>query len=93
MNGTLVRIWTEDLNLDRIKVEVGHYFSAYTIFSASGVWDGTSENSLVIEILVPEGPYHNTRIGYVRNIAEFIKALNNQKAVLVTRTPVESELI
>jgi len=47
MNGTLVRIWTEDLNLDRIKVEVGHYFSAYTIFSASGVWDGTSENSLV----------------------------------------------
>lgn len=93
MNSKLVRIYTEDLNRDEVLTVCNSYFSSYTVISASGVWEATPEKSLIIEFVIPEGPNSFTRLGYVRNIAAFIKANNYQDAVLITVSEVTAVVV
>lgn len=87
---TLYRIYTEDVNREGIIKFVSTYFTGFTVLEATGVWEGKTERSIVIEIVSHDmvGGF-----GVLRRIAEFIKEVNGQDAVLITRQPVESRLI
>lgn len=83
----LYRIFTEDKNRDEIERIVSRYFQGFTIISAVGYWNGTKENSLIIEIL---GIYDYDKIVKICNE---VKITNNQEAVLVELVKCESDLI
>lgn len=82
------RIYTEDINRQTITDALDTHFSAYTLIPARGVWQGIPEESLVVEIL---GTAETA--AQVRAVAVAIRGYNKQDAVLVTRSPVESELV
>lgn len=71
-------IYTENKNRELIEKILDEYLDEYSIQDQIGVWKGTKEKSLKIEIL---GIYQDDHIKYV---AGLIKVLNNQQAVLVT---------
>jgi hypothetical protein len=83
----LYRIYTENKNLKGIKLILNRAFESYTLLEGVGVWKGTEEKSLIIEVL--------SRIsrGYFDIVADDIKDLNQQQAVLVTVSEIESKLI
>jgi hypothetical protein len=82
------RIYTEDKNRADIETIVARHFDSFTIIPTIGYWKGVAENSLIIEI------FGNDQFTTVKEVAEYIKELNKQECVLVTRTPlIHSELI
>ena len=81
------RIYTENKNLEGIKDILNRNFKAYTIFYGVGVWEGIKEKNLTIEII---GEKFDIA---VEVMARTIKILNNQQAVLVTVSEIESKLI
>jgi hypothetical protein len=80
------RIYTEDKNREVIERLTSARFEGFTILSSVGHWQGTKENSLVIEILTD-------RRGLVYDLATEIKQANKQDAVLVISFDVNSILI
>jgi hypothetical protein len=58
------------------------------VFEAEGVWDGVSEASVVVEIIAS-----GIEAEKVYALANVIKAINKQQAVLVTVQDVESTLV
>ena len=50
---TIARIYTEDINRDRITAILDQRFEDYTITSVQGRYMGADENSIVIELLDP----------------------------------------
>jgi len=85
----LCRIITEDKNRNGIIDLVKYCFDGFTIIEAAGYWKGQVENSLVIEIC---GYFDDTMIDGVEKIAERIKVLNKQEAVLIQWLECKSEL-
>jgi hypothetical protein len=85
---TLFRIYTEDINRDAVLAITGQTFDAFTCIPSNGVWQGTSEASLILEIAGKD----SDAIA-VRGLAQHIKAMNHQDAVLITRTPFEGVLV
>jgi len=85
---TRYRIYTEDLNLDLIETAASIRFDSFSITHQTGYWHGQSEPSIVIEVL---GTHADS--GKVQSLALWIKAKNNQEAVLVTRETVSGQLI
>ena len=83
----LYRIYTENKNLDGIKDILNRNFKAYTIFFGVGVWEGIEEKNLTIEIIG-----ENFDIA-VEVTAGTIKIFNNQQAVLLAVSEIESKLI
>ena len=82
------RIITEDKNRVRIESWVGIFFDSFTAYPAQGYWKGKRENSLIIEIDVsPDDPKR------VSMLADALKYINHQEAVLVQRLEVHSTLI
>ena len=81
------RIYTENKNKEDIQALVSKYFEGFTLYEAKGVWKGKSEPSLVIEVLG-----HGSLTGIVREVAEKIKKLNNQEAILVQKIDNHAEL-
>ena len=71
-------IYTENVNRDLIDKILIENLESFSIQDQIGVWKGTKEKSLRIEIL---GSYQDDNIFY---IARLIKALNSQENVLVT---------
>ena len=71
-------IYTENVNRDLIESILNENLESFSIQDQIGVWKGTKEKSLKIEVL---GTYQDDHIKYV---AGLIKVLNNQQAVLVT---------
>jgi len=47
----LYRIYTENKNLKGIKLILNRAFESYTLLEGVGVWKGTEEKSLIIEVL------------------------------------------
>jgi len=82
----MYRIFTEDINRSKITRILDCHFNSYTIIPAMGVWLGTTESSLVIEI-------HGASYEAARQTSEEIKTANQQQAVLLQHIPAESELI
>jgi hypothetical protein len=76
------RIYTENKNRECIELAASKAFESFTIYSATGYWQGAKENSLVIEIIqfIAETWFQRK----VNNLARVIKCFNEQQAVLVT---------
>ena len=82
----MYRIYTEDTNRKGILACVSAAFEGFTVIPAQGYWKGERENSLVLE-------FETEDAGAVYALAESIRTLNHQEAVLVTYTPSTSKLI
>ncbi len=82
------RIYTQNKGRAGIERIVGRAFPGFSIFPATGYWQGTRERSLVIEILgaAKDGPR-------VRRVAQDIKTANNQEAVPVERIREDHALV
>jgi len=83
----LYRIYTENKNLEGIKMILNRAFESYTLLEGIGVWKGTEENSLIIEVLSAIPP------AYFKIVAEDIKELNKQEAALLTVQETELKLV
>jgi len=81
------RIYTEDVNRDKVVGIVRRYFDSFTLFSATGYWKSGEEDSLVIEIIAERGAMD------VRSICMEINRVNKQECCLVTREKVGAKLI
>lgn len=86
---TTFRIYTEDVNREQVLAETTALFPSFNYGTITGYWQGQGEGSLVLEI-----------VGDARKLAKHVKALatrikiiNHQEAVLITKTPVESQLV
>jgi hypothetical protein len=76
----LYRICTEDVNRDKTRAIIGKYFDGFTLLSGEGIWKGSRENALVVEIFGDGSPGESA---VVSMLCEDIKAENRQEAVLL----------
>ena len=82
------RIYTEDLNSAGIlEILEDVDIQGCTLLTGTGVWEGTTENCLIIECV---GEDLNVKVPLA---ALKIKRLNNQDAVLITAHTVKQELV
>ena len=72
----LYRICTEDKNREAVEELLNAYFDGFALFESTGYWKGKKERALTVEIF-------NATLSNVQYIAETIKAMNAQEAVLV----------
>ncbi len=80
MKTSIYRIYTE--RRQNLASLVSGYFDGFTLIDASGHWRGLAEPSAVIEV-IQDGDETETR-RRVYDLAEAIRAANDQTAVLVT---------
>lgn len=87
-------LWTEAKNVASIDSILGEYFLGYSREHQVGVWDGGKEPSLHVELL-SAGDKHQQALarGNWRLIADRIKMLNSQEAVLIAESEVEAEFV
>jgi hypothetical protein len=76
----IIRLYTEDKNREAIKEIVGQAFDGYSVIPCVGVWKGTEENGLIIEIIADE----SWAVATAQRIGEEIKQANQQEAVLIS---------
>lgn len=76
---TMFRIFTEDLNRNKIIDTLARQFSGFAIIPVIGFWKGEREDGLTIEIVTAN--FRNDVVK-VRQICREIKVFNNQDAVL-----------
>ena len=74
----LYRIYTERKRVKAIRDIVSSHYEGYTLTGATGYWRKTREKSLIVEIITEAKELDKIRI-----IAEKIKSLNKQEAVLI----------
>jgi len=86
----LYRIYTENINIDKIKSILNNHFENYTLIDSLGVWQGTEEKSLIIEVILRELTSNKEKISLVANE---IKAINNQQAVLIISQTIDVKLV
>jgi hypothetical protein len=79
------RLYTEDVNRQGILVILNKHLLGYTVFTTTGVWEGSQENSICIEII-------GTTFRTIAEIAAEIKALNGQDAILYTAHEIRTKL-
>ena len=89
-SSNLYRICTEDVNRENTRKIIGRYFDGFTLLSGEGVWRGSQENALVIEILGDGEPGERAVISA---LCEDIKAENQQEAVLLQVVEMKGYLI
>ena len=75
----MFRIFTEDLNRDKIIRILTSQFSGFAIIPVIGFWKGEQEDGLTIEIVTAD---FKNDLAKVRQVCREIKVLNNQDAVL-----------
>jgi hypothetical protein len=85
-SAVLYRIFTERKRTARIKAAAARLFPAFTLLPAHGCWQGQPERSLILEIETDDE-------SKVLALAQHIKALNRQQAVLVQCLPISSRLV
>jgi len=76
------RIFTEDIMRDTVESIMVEFFDGFTIYNATGYWQGAKENSIIIEI-VGEQEIENI----VQEAGSRIKHALRQEAVLITAIP------
>ncbi len=85
----IYRILTENKNRESIRKEVSRHFDGFTDYVGTGVYKGTRESSLTIEI----DTFDDDNYIAIQKIAIYIKKLNSQECVLVQRIKSESKLV
>ena len=81
---TKYRILTENLNRDKVADIVARHFAGFTIIAGDGHWKGGSEKSVTIEVIAERDVLET-----IRFIAQEIKTLNKQEAVIIELTAVD----
>lgn len=82
MGKTFFRIHTEYReNLEKL---TGHFFYCFAIVKGRGCWQGATEDSACIELILDA-----SERDMVEALARAIKDANTQEAVYITATPVE----
>lgn len=84
------RLYTEDINEAQTKRLFTKYLESYTVYKVIGAWHGAPEHSIVLEVI---GGESNNLIGKFRLVAQQIKKLNKQEAVLITSEDIKMEEI
>jgi hypothetical protein len=82
----MYRILTEDMNVDQLKGMLVGLGLDFTVLNAQGCWHGQRENSIAIE-------FDNISRNRAEDVAQIIKSINRQEAVLLQEFPVNSQLI
>ena len=82
----MYRILTEAKNVEEVKQELIRLGLDYTVYCAEGSYQGTQEQSLIIEL-------DNVSRELVLAAAKQIKEMNAQDAVLVQEIPVVSVMV
>jgi hypothetical protein len=77
------RIYTEDINREKIVKIISNWFDGFTLFEGTGYWNGINEAALVIEIIAEDEDMESIAV-----IAKKIKSVNRQESVLVSKTEV-----
>jgi hypothetical protein len=77
------RIYTEDINRDKIVKIISNWFNGFTLFEGTGYWKGVSERALVIEIIADDEDEKD-----IAAMAGEIQSVNTQESVLVSKTEV-----
>jgi hypothetical protein len=72
----MYRLYTQDVNRDKITEIVAAHFKGFTIFPISGSYEGVQEDSILIEIETAD-------YAKVLQVAGEIRELNNQDEVLI----------
>lgn len=80
----LYRIFTENVDIDRIETIAKVSFDGYSIYETRGYWMGDSENSVCVEVLYANPTFQekNRAQQQVETFIRVIKDLNRQKSVL-----------
>ena len=79
----LYRIFTEDTGRDdHIRQVLDKRLDGYTIIKGTGYWQGTAEDSVLIEVVLPSDYEYKEM---VMEIAADIRKVNHQECVLVQR--------
>ena len=86
----LYRIYTERTNTDKVKNTVSQDLEGFTVLNGTGYWHGQSEKSLIIEAVLTASEKNKQKI---RDIAQRIKDINSQDAVLIQSLENNSEFI
>ena len=81
----LYRIFTEDMNRNKLHRLVGQYFDGFTSFVAQGFGKGVQEPSRVIEIVAERDD-----ILAIKTLCHEIKRLNDQESVLLQAIELKS---
>lgn len=86
----LYRICTENKNYQDIRIYLDQHFpNGYTMIGTWGFWQGQREKSLIIEIVL-DVPYMESGIG---KLVYWLKKFNDQQAVMVQISEIESQLL
>lgn len=86
MQTVIHRIYTEDVNRERIVTVLDRLFSGYTLMPGQGRYMRVSENSLVIEIMGADPTL-------VKAAAKHIGRVNNQHSVFTTEHTINIDYI
>lgn len=95
----LVRIFTENIDFDRIVTIANVSFDGYTIYRTHGYWAGTIELSVCVEVLYRPDRNNGETFADMEQKASkqvgifvrVVKDLNRQKTILVQKFPVDAE--
>lgn len=82
------RIYTENRLSSIVAKIVQRYFKEFSVFYGTGVWLGTTEKSMIIEILMPKN-----RMVDVEVICHKINRMNHQECCLITVDRVKTTFI
>ena len=82
----LYRIYTEDKNRAEVQKIASSRFEAFTLLEGNGFWRGVREACLILEFVTDDAKL-------VGEVAQLIKTTNEQEAVLVVSSEVDSQLI
>jgi len=88
----LYRLYTEDKNREEIEQAANVLFHAYTLSTAIGVWRGTKENSLCLEVFAQANELQ-TAWYKMKVLAAQIKTLNEQECVLLVELDARGEFV
>jgi len=90
VDGYVYRIYTEDKKADHMIAELMQAwgFPGFTMYDTVGYWQGASEQSLVIEVVIEASPDPLADYHKIRAMAWAIGNRLEQEEVLVTMEPV-----
>ena len=82
----LYRIYFENLRPIQSKTIISSLLESCTVYQAVGWWKGHAENTTVVEVITFEEEK-------VLKLAEFLRKVNNQESVLVTKIACEHRFV
>lgn len=90
MKHAIYRIHTEDKNKEEILEECTNMVASFACYSVTGYWKGEEEQGITLEFVLHD-TVHNDAL--IRCLAESIKHMNKQEAVLLTKTEAVAQFI